>query len=61
MTSATSIEGVGPLGQVLIKRFVTEKHHKIMMVADAGRNMTASAHRVRSSGTWPPTSSARWG
>jgi uncharacterized protein (DUF58 family) len=30
-------------GQVLIKRFVTEKHHKIMMVADAGRNMTASA------------------
>lgn len=30
-------------GQVLIKRFVTEKHHKIMVVADAGRNMTAAA------------------
>jgi len=30
-------------GQVLIKRFVTEKHHKIMVVADAGRNMSASA------------------
>ncbi len=30
-------------GQVLIKRFVTEKHHKIMVVADAGRNMAASA------------------
>lgn len=29
-------------GQVLIKRFVTEKHHKIMVVADAGRNMSAS-------------------
>ena len=30
-------------GQVLIKRFVTEKHHKIMVVADAGRNMAASS------------------
>lgn len=30
-------------GQVLIKRFVTEKHHKIMVVADAGRNMSAAA------------------
>jgi len=30
-------------GQVLIKRFVTEKHHKIMVVADAGRNMSATA------------------
>jgi uncharacterized protein (DUF58 family) len=30
-------------GQVLIKRFVTEKHHKIMVVADAGRNMAAAA------------------
>lgn len=30
-------------GQVLIKRFVTEKHHKIMVVADAGRNMLALA------------------
>src|SRR3954470_20471303 len=30
-------------GQVLIKRFVTEKHHKIVVVADAGRNTLASA------------------
>jgi uncharacterized protein (DUF58 family) len=30
-------------GAVLIKRFVTERHHKIMVVADAGRNMTATA------------------
>jgi uncharacterized protein (DUF58 family) len=30
-------------GHVLIKRFVTERHHKIMVVADAGRNMTAAA------------------
>ncbi len=29
-------------GQVLIKRFVTEKHHKIMLVADAGRNTRAT-------------------
>jgi len=28
-------------GSVLIKRFVTEKHHKILLVADAGRNMSA--------------------
>ncbi len=28
-------------GQVLIKRFVSEKHHKILVVADAGRNTTA--------------------
>ncbi|MGV0793865.1 DUF58 domain-containing protein [Mycolicibacterium sp. XJ1819] len=28
-------------GQVLIKRFVSEKHHKILLIADAGRNMTA--------------------
>jgi uncharacterized protein (DUF58 family) len=28
-------------GSVLIKRFVDEKHHKILLVADAGRNMTA--------------------
>ena len=28
---------------VLIKRFVSEKHHKILLVADAGRNMTAVA------------------
>lgn len=30
-------------GSVLIKRFVSEKHHKILLVADAGRNMTALA------------------
>jgi len=30
-------------GTVLIKRFVSEKHHKILLVADAGRNMTALA------------------
>lgn len=28
-------------GGVLIKRFVSEKHHKIVLVADAGRNMSA--------------------
>jgi uncharacterized protein (DUF58 family) len=30
-------------GSVLIKRFVSEKHHKILLVADAGRNMAALA------------------
>jgi uncharacterized protein (DUF58 family) len=30
-------------GNVLIKRFVDEKHHKILLVADGGRNMTARA------------------
>ncbi|WP_123029529.1 DUF58 domain-containing protein [Mycolicibacterium stellerae] len=30
-------------GSVLIKRFVDEKHHKILLVADAGRNMTAQS------------------
>lgn len=30
-------------GSVLVKRFVTEKHHKILLVADAGRNMSALA------------------
>jgi len=30
-------------GHVLIKRFVTEKHHKILVVADTGRNTTALA------------------
>lgn len=30
-------------GHVLIKRFVSEKHHKILVVADAGRNSTALA------------------
>ncbi|OBC03224.1 hypothetical protein A5784_15080 [Mycobacterium sp. 852013-50091_SCH5140682] len=28
-------------GSVLIKRFVSERHHKMLLVADAGRNMTA--------------------
>lgn len=28
-------------GHVLIKRFVSEKHHKLLLVADAGRNMSA--------------------
>ncbi|WP_006242787.1 DUF58 domain-containing protein [Mycolicibacterium tusciae] len=30
-------------GHVLIKRFVSEKHHKILVVADAGRNTVAQA------------------
>jgi uncharacterized protein (DUF58 family) len=30
-------------GSVLIKRFVSEKHHKILLIADAGRNMSALA------------------
>lgn len=30
-------------GSVLIKRFVSEKHHKILLIVDAGRNMTAQA------------------
>lgn len=30
-------------GEVLVKRFVTEKHHKILLVCDAGRNMSALA------------------
>lgn len=30
-------------GHVLIKRFVSEKHHKILVVADAGRNTSAQA------------------
>lgn len=30
-------------GDILIKRFVSEQHHKVLIVADAGRNMTASA------------------
>lgn len=30
-------------GSVLIRRFVSEKHHKIALVADTGRNMTALA------------------
>lgn len=30
-------------GSVLIKRFVSEKHHKIVLVADTGRNMSALA------------------
>src|ERR1700758_1493985 len=30
-------------GSVLVKRFVSEKHHKILLVADGGRNMSALA------------------
>jgi uncharacterized protein (DUF58 family) len=30
-------------GGVLVKRFVSEKHHKILLVADAGRNTSAVA------------------
>ncbi|UXA18688.1 DUF58 domain-containing protein [Mycobacterium sp. SMC-4] len=30
-------------GHVLIKRFVSETHHKVLLVADAGTNMTALA------------------
>jgi uncharacterized protein (DUF58 family) len=30
-------------GTVLIKRFVSEKHHKILLIVDAGRNMAALA------------------
>jgi uncharacterized protein (DUF58 family) len=30
-------------GEVLVKRFVTEKHHKILLVCDAGVNMSALA------------------
>src|SRR6478735_2751428 len=30
-------------GHVLIKRFVSEKHHKILVIADAGRNAIAQA------------------
>ena len=45
-------------GHVLIKRFVSEKHHKILVVADAGRNTTALAPSGESSATSPHTSSA---
>jgi len=37
-------------GHVLIKRFVSEKHHKILLIADAGRNssaLTPSGERKR--------------
>src|ERR1700761_3807822 len=30
-------------GTTLIKRYVSEKHHKILLIADAGRNMAALA------------------
>ncbi|MDP7707424.1 DUF58 domain-containing protein [Mycobacterium sp. TY815] len=30
-------------GTVLIRRYVSEKHHKILLIADAGRNMNALA------------------
>ena len=36
-------KAIGPLGHALIKRFVSEKHHKILLVADAGRNIIALA------------------
>ncbi len=29
-------------GHVLIKRYVSEKHHKVLLVADAGRKMAAA-------------------
>src|ERR1700754_3742998 len=29
--------------QVLLKRFISEKHHKILLIVDAGKNMTALA------------------
>ncbi len=28
-------------GETLVKQFVTEKHHKILLVCDAGRDMSA--------------------
>ena len=48
-------------GGVLIKRFVDEKHHKILLVADAGRNMTALAPSGERKSMSLPTSSARSG
>ena len=48
-------------GSVLIKRFVDEKHHKILLVADAGRNMTARRRAGRRKSMSLPTSSARSG
>lgn len=30
-------------GEVLVKRFVTERHHQLLLVCDAGRNMSALA------------------
>ncbi|MGV7846625.1 DUF58 domain-containing protein, partial [Mycobacterium kansasii] len=30
-------------GTVLIRRYVSEKHHKVLLIADAGRNMNALA------------------
>lgn len=42
---------------VLVKRFVSEQHHKIVLVADAGRNVGALAPGGRSSATSP---SPRW-
>jgi uncharacterized protein (DUF58 family) len=37
-------------GHTLVKRFVTEKHHKILVVADAGRNTLGSAPSGESKG-----------
>ena len=48
-------------GSVLIKRFVSEKHHKILLVADAGRNMSRpraggrAEKRHRSHTSWVPS------
>lgn len=47
-------------GHTLIKRFVSEKHHKILVVADAGRNLSALAPSGNASGRSPRTSSGRW-
>ena len=48
-------------GNVLIKRFVSEKHHKILVVADAGRNTTGLRPPVRPSVNRRAGSSARSG
>ncbi|OBJ52271.1 hypothetical protein BST16_25350 [Mycobacterium asiaticum DSM 44297] len=37
-------------GATLIKRFVSEKHHKILLVADSGRNMSALAESAEIKG-----------
>lgn len=47
-------------GSVLIKRFVSEKHHKVLLVADAGRNMCAlapggSSRAMSRSTCWAPS------
>ena len=47
-------------GHTLVKRFVTEKHHKILVVADAGRNTPRSRRPASQRATSRPISSARW-